>query len=45
MSAFETEPIAVIGMGCRFPGGVQTPGGLWKLAAEGRQTEIGRAHV
>lgn len=38
MSAFETEPIAVIGMGCRFPGGVQTPGGLWKLAAEGRQT-------
>ncbi|GHE42581.1 phthiocerol/phenolphthiocerol synthesis polyketide synthase type I PpsD [Streptosporangium violaceochromogenes] len=38
MSASETEPIAVIGMGCRFPGGVRTPGGLWNLAAEGRQT-------
>ncbi|MET9418698.1 type I polyketide synthase [Streptomyces klenkii] len=38
MSASEAEPIAIVGIGCRFPGGVETPGGLWRLAAEGRQT-------
>ncbi|MEH6374745.1 type I polyketide synthase [Streptomyces sp. KLMMK] len=38
MSASATELIAVIGIGCRFPGGVESPGGLWQLAAEGRQT-------
>ncbi|MFD5453441.1 SDR family NAD(P)-dependent oxidoreductase, partial [Streptomyces sp. NPDC127100] len=27
----EDEPIAVVGMGCRFPGGVQTPEDLWHL--------------
>lgn len=29
------EPIAIIGMGCRFPGGVVEPESFWRLLAEG----------
>ncbi|WP_232524296.1 type I polyketide synthase [Nocardiopsis gilva] len=32
----EREPIAIIGMSCRFPGGVESPEDLWRLVDEGR---------
>ena len=30
-------PIAVLGMGCRLPGGVEGPDDFWELLAEGRE--------
>lgn len=30
------EPIAVVGLGCRFPGGVHGPDSYWQLLVEGR---------
>ncbi|WP_211831235.1 type I polyketide synthase [Streptomyces indonesiensis] len=32
--AASKEPIAIVGMSCRFPGGVRTPEQLWRLVAD-----------
>ncbi|ORB44063.1 type I polyketide synthase [Mycobacterium persicum] len=35
------EPIAVIGMGCRFPGGITSPDALWQFLCD-RRSAIGK---
>ncbi|SCL56923.1 Acyl transferase domain-containing protein [Micromonospora eburnea] len=32
----QPEPVAIIGIGCRFPGGVDGPESFWRLLTEGR---------
>ncbi|MFI2190958.1 SDR family NAD(P)-dependent oxidoreductase, partial [Streptomyces sioyaensis] len=35
------EPVAIVGMGCRFPGGVEDPDGFWQLIAAGTDAMSG----
>ena len=36
MNATVDEPIAIIGIGCRFPGDAETPSKFWRMLCEGR---------
>ncbi|RJO78959.1 hypothetical protein D5S18_03745, partial [Nocardia panacis] len=35
------EPIAIVGVGCRFPGGVRSAGDLWSVVSRGRDVISG----
>ncbi|GAB1197712.1 hypothetical protein APSETT444_007015 [Aspergillus pseudonomiae] len=38
-STYPNEPIVVVGSGCRFPGGANTPSKLWELLREPRDVQ------
>ncbi|MEV6821000.1 type I polyketide synthase [Nocardiopsis dassonvillei] len=36
MTTTNREPVAIVGMGCRLPGGITTPADLWDALVQGR---------
>ena len=40
-----TEPIAVIGMGCRLPGGADSPEQFWDLLRDGQSGIVARIEL
>ncbi|MCX4637093.1 type I polyketide synthase [Streptomyces platensis] len=39
--ADDADPIAIVGIGCRYPGGIGSPEQLWRLVAEGGEVLTG----
>ncbi|MBE9060857.1 type I polyketide synthase [cf. Phormidesmis sp. LEGE 11477] len=36
LGSIKSEPIAIVGMGCRFPGGTNSPTDFWKALSQGK---------
>jgi len=34
------DPIAIIGIGCRFPGGASSPKAFWRLLCQGKDAIV-----